>query len=90
MHTNHPNWRGDLPLLCKCVGAGRTVSIKRHTRIIQRFERYCRSDRAKIRSRRIVRPFGRTARTKLQQWSNGDKTFAHLAFGINHKVNRWR
>jgi hypothetical protein len=93
MHANHPNWRGDLPLLSKCVGAGRGVSMKQSTRIMCRYvgptwvnhgwRRYTLSTR-------VVKPWGRTAKSKLKQWSNGDKTFTHLALGINHKVNRWR
>ena len=85
----HENYRKDLPLLAKCGAAQRYMPLKRSTKVIQRFEHYSYNNRLKLHSIRVVKPWGRTSITKLQQWGAGDRTFIHLACGINHKVNRW-
>ena len=85
----HENYRKDLPLLAKCGAAQRYMPLKRRTKVIQRFERYSYNYRPHIHSIRIVKPWGRTSKTKLRAWDNADRTFIHLACGINPKVNRF-
>ncbi len=79
----HDNYRNDLPLLCKAESSTRWGPLRKETKVVWRYE-YQR-----FHSERVVKPWGRVAKTHIRQWEAEDRTFIHLACGINHKVNAW-
>jgi hypothetical protein len=80
----HENWRGESYLVAH---SHKYVNLRtHHNRVLGRANDFGK----RWYSYRIVKGFGRIGVVQKRQWANSDRTFIHLACGINHKANALR